>query len=81
MKPLLLLYRPAVLIKQVKNYISHHQLSLRINALEHHVGNLLVQRGKTCMATHQGTLLLNHLQQAHLLEANLLKNIATTIAP
>lgn len=58
-----------------KLYLTPSAITSRINALEHHVGNLLVQRGKPCVATHQGTLLLNHLQQAHLLEANLLKTL------
>ncbi|WP_245571393.1 LysR family transcriptional regulator [Neorhizobium alkalisoli] len=54
-------------------HISASAISQRITKLEHHVSAQLIIRGKPCMVTPEGQVLLQHLERVRLLEGELAK--------
>jgi LysR family transcriptional regulator, chromosome initiation inhibitor len=56
-------------------------VSLRIKALEDHLGQRLLVRGKTVRATAAGQALLAHVKQVRLMEADVLSGLQGGVAP
>ncbi|WP_347018707.1 LysR family transcriptional regulator ArgP [Acinetobacter calcoaceticus] len=56
-------------------YITPSAVSLRVQALEKYLGQILIIRGRPCVLTQAGQTLLQHLRHARLMEQNLLQGL------
>ena len=61
--------------------ITQSAVSQRIKLLEEKAGAVLVVRGRPCVATEYGRQLYRHVEQVHLLEHDLRKNLSTIDNP
>lgn len=50
-------------------------VSLRVQALEKYLGQILIIRGRPCVLTQAGQTLLQHLRHTRLMEQNLLQGL------
>lgn len=56
-------------------YITPSAVSLRVQALEKYLGQILIIRGRPCVLTQAGQTLLQHLRHTRLMEQNLLQGL------
>ncbi|MDS7933573.1 LysR family transcriptional regulator ArgP [Acinetobacter sp. V91_7] len=56
-------------------YITPSAVSLRVQALEKYLGQILIIRGRPCLLTQAGQTLLQHLRHTRLMEQNLLQGL------
>lgn len=61
--------------------ITQSAVSQRLKLLEEKAGAVLIVRGRPCVATDYGQHLYRHIEQVHLLEHDLRKNLATIDNP
>jgi LysR family transcriptional regulator (chromosome initiation inhibitor) len=61
--------------------ITQSAISQRVKLLEEKTGAILIVRGRPCVATEYGQQLYRHIEQVHLLEHDLRKNLTTIDNP
>ena len=61
--------------------VTQSAVSQRVKLLEEKAGAILIVRGRPCVATEYGQQLYRHIEQVHLLEHDLRKNLTTIENP